>query len=68
MFVFIILWVKAEPSWMSFSLPFSSKKQFNEPLNCRMTLSEEHLELEQITTHGVKIERKKSAPIPSRLK
>ncbi len=23
MFVFIILWVKAEPSWMSFPLPFS---------------------------------------------
>ncbi len=22
MFVFIILWVRAEPSWMSFPLPF----------------------------------------------
>ncbi len=24
MFVFIILWVRAEPSWMSFPLPFNN--------------------------------------------
>ncbi len=38
MFVFIILWVKAEPSWMSFSLPFSEKILKNAILYCVIEL------------------------------